>query len=49
MKCENCNCEVKEIKGIKDICPINKSTTKQRRKFALLEGKELKQKEIFGK
>ena len=46
MKCENCNCEVK---GIKDICPINKSTIKQRRKFALLEAKELKQKEIFEK
>jgi len=27
----------------------NYTTIKQRRKFALLEGKELKQKEIFGK
>jgi len=28
---------------------IAESTIKQRRKFALIEGKELKQKEIFGK
>jgi len=28
---------------------VTESTIKQRRKFALLEAKELKQKEIFGK
>ena len=30
-------------------CRMCKVYTKQRRKFALLEAKELKQKEIFGK
>ena len=42
----------KHIETFDKICEDNfddKPTIKQRRKFALIEGKDLKQKEIFGK